>query len=278
MRTAPWIVVASLAGLIAGCKDKATTKPKAGPVAHDAAPAASDAARPLVDAGSGPLTPPAGARGIQIFDLTYGGYTAPGLPAIKDDGSEIVTTAVADDGGRGYLDLVFLVLDGATGRPRDRVQLADPDETSEAERVDDEAGNLAAEDALAVKVRDRVAQANARVTTGPWRSLVSSEREDVGPPQPSEALTAGDLTFTYDLAGRRLTVTRAGTQVARHDLRKLVAGGGPRADEACPGDLAYLEAVHVDAPSKKVLVELGAFAQGHNCGSAGPSFTVIPLP
>lgn len=278
MRTAPWIVAALLAGLAVACKDKTTTKPKAGPVVADAAPVAVDAARPAIDAGPGPLTPLAGERGIQIYDLTYGGYTAPGLPAIKDDGSEIVTTAVADDGGRGYLDLVVVVLDGATGRPRERVQLADADETSEAERVDDEAGNLAAEEALAVKVRARVAQVNARLTTGAWRSLVSSEREDLGPPQPVESLTAGDLTFGYDLADRRLTVRRGGAKIASHDLRKLAPGGDPRADQPCPGDLGYLEAVHVDAPSKKVLVELGAVAQGHNCGGAGPTFAVIPLP
>ena len=49
-------------------------------------------------------------------------------------------------------------------------------------------------------------------------------------------------------------------------------------DSPCPGDLAYLHALHVDAPSKKVVVELGAYAQGHNCGSNGPIFTIVPLP
>lgn len=285
MRIAGSIVVVlfAIAGAAggSGCKDKAKPKaaPAPAPAVIDAAPAGPiDAAGPVAAAAPSPLTPPVGARGVQIRDLQYGGFAAPGLPAIKADGSEVVTTAVADDGGRGYLDLHFLVLDGADGHVRNDVRLANPDETSEAETADDQAGNLDVETALFARVRDRVAQANAWLAAGTYRDLATVARADEGPPQPSEAIVVGDLTFTYDLGARRLTVTRGGQAVATHDLSKRVPKPSTRSDSPCPGDLAYLHALHVDAPSKKVVVELGAYAQGHNCGSNGPIFTIVPLP
>src|SRR5262245_11264380 len=132
----PWIAAALLAGL-AGCKDEGKRAPKAVTPAIDAAPVAPiaiDAAG--IDAAPPPMTPPPGARGVQILDLTYGGHSEPGLPAIRDDGSELAATAVADDGGRGYLNLRFLVLDGATGKVKTTIVLADADETSDAEAKD----------------------------------------------------------------------------------------------------------------------------------------------
>src|SRR5688572_16645152 len=117
MRTATPSVIAALIAISAlGCKDGTAPKKKVAP-AIDAAAAvavAVDAAPEVTDAMPPPLTPPPpGGRGVQVFDLQYGGFDQPGLPAIKDDGSELAATAVADDGGRGYLDLRFLVIDGA---------------------------------------------------------------------------------------------------------------------------------------------------------------------
>ncbi len=281
MRTARW-TAALMTCLTLGCKDHAKPAAKATPVLHDAAiaPTPTDAAPPTapgVDA-TAPLTPAVGALGIQIKDLQYGGFAQPGLPAIKADGSEVVATALADDGGRGYLDLRFLVLDGETGHVKNDVHLADASETSAAETGDDQAGTFDLETALAAKVRDRVAQANAWLGAGTYGALVTVGRADVGPPAPVESLVSGDLTFTYDLGRRRLVINRAGTPVATHDLGRELPKPSPHADEHCPGDLPYLRALHLDAPSKKVVVELGAWAQGHNCGSNGPTYVIVPLP
>jgi hypothetical protein len=280
MRQAPWFAVVVVLAL--GCdKKKEAAPPPPAMKVIDAAVAPLDAAVPTVDAPPPPLTPPPGARGIQLIDLQYGGFVQPGLPAMKDDGSEIVATSVGDDGGRGYLDLSVVVLDGATGRVRNRVQLADPNETSDTEQAADTAGSLDVENALFAKVRDRVKQANSWVTTGAWRTLAGPARSgDAGPPEAKESLTAGDLTFTYDLARQVLSLTRADKQVASHRLLTLMpelARSGKRGAE-CPGDLDYLRAVYPDVTSKRVLVEIGMWSQGHNCGARGQRYVVIPLP
>ena len=288
MRPALPLLVASLAACaLSACKDGGKSgkdgskvKPSLPPATLDAGLAArpADAAVAPTDAGDGALTPPPpGGRGVQIIDVQYGGFRQPGLPAIKDDGSELVATAVADDGGRGYLHLDVVVLDGATGAVRATIGLADPDESNEAINRDDAAGNFEAEEAQLARVRARLDELHARLATGTWRTLATSERADTGPPQPSESIAVGDLTFTYELGQRRLTVARGGATVATHELGKVLAR--PRArSEHCPGDLPYLGALHVDAPTRKVLVELAAWPQGHNCEGDGPTFTVVPLP
>jgi hypothetical protein len=250
---------------------------------HDAAVTAPTRPTAPIDAegaidGGAPLTPAVGERGVQLRDLQYGGFAAPGLPAIREDGSELAALALADDGGRGYLELRFLVLDGATGKVKKTIELADAGATAEAEAKDDEAGNFAAEEALYAQVRERVAEANALVAGAGWRTLVTTTREDSGPPQPLESIAVGDLELRYDGARRKLSLLRSGQVVSTHDVSKLVGKASPRADTPCPGDVAYLAAVHVDLPSKKALIELGAWPQGHNCGSAGPTYAVVALP
>lgn len=283
MRIAPSLAVLVIAvagaGTLAACRDEPPA-PRARPVVHDAAvtTAPIDAAAAAIDAGDAPLTPAVGERGVQIRDLQYGGFAAPGLPAIREDGSELAAVAQADDGGRGYLALRFVVLDGATGKVKTTIALADASETADAEHKDDEAGNFAAEEALFAQVRERVAKANALVGGAGWRTLVTTAREDSGPPQPIESIAIGDLQVRYDGARRKLDLLRNGQVAAMHDVAKLVGKASPRADTPCPGDVAYLEAVHVDLPTKKALVELGAWPQGHNCGSAGPTYTVVALP
>lgn len=269
-----------------GCNGKGKTPAKQGAPARATIDAAAVPAAPVdaavaalpIDGPPEPLTPAPGERGVQLVDLTYGGFHAPGLPAIREDGSEVAALVAPDDGGRGYLNLRMLVLDGATGAVKRTLPLAGAQETSDAEQKDDAAGNFAEEDALAAKVRQRVADANAMFAGARWRTLESIERPDADPPGPSESLVVGDVTFTYDLGQRRLTVTRGGKQVAAHDLSKLVPRPSTRTDTPCPGDLGYLEALHVDAATRKVLVEIGAYSQGHNCGSDGSVYTVIPLP
>lgn len=49
-------------------------------------------------------------------------------------------------------------------------------------------------------------------------------------------------------------------------------------DSACPGDTDYLAAVYPDPASKRVLIELGMLAEGHNCGGGGQVYAVVPLP
>src|SRR5690349_3107568 len=94
-------IAAALIAALAGCKGTGKAAPRVAP--RDAAPAVVDTAAAVadVDAPPPPMTPPPGMRGVQIIDLTYGGHREPGLPAIRDDGSEVATTAEADDGGRG---------------------------------------------------------------------------------------------------------------------------------------------------------------------------------
>jgi hypothetical protein len=278
MLTARSFVVALSLTFAAGCKDKAPVAKQA-PVVLDAAARPVDAAPPVIDAGPPPLTPPPpGGRGVQIVDLEYGGFAQPGLPAIKADGSAIAVTSVADDGGRGYLDLRFVVLDGATGKALTTIQLVEPEETSAAIATDDAAGNLDAEEALYATVRERVAKANAMLAEGTWRPLETVERADSGPPRPMETITAGDVAFTYDLAARRLSVARAGLAAPPHELAKLVPRPKTGTDVTCPGDLYFLGAVHLDPPGSKAVVELTPYAQGHNCGGGGAIFTVVPLP
>ena len=266
---------------LVGCKDKAAPAKKAVTPPLDAAAVAVvvDAAPEVSDAIPPPLTPPPpGGRGVQIFDLQYGGFAQPGLPAIKEDGSEVLVTAVADDGGRGYLDLRLLVIDGSTGKVKKTFVLADPDLTTDAITKDDAAGNFDAEEAQLATIKAELDKVNALVAAGAWRTLATTERADTGPPQPNETITVGDLAFSYDLGNRRLVLERDHQHLATHELGPLIPRTKRKPDDPCPGDLPYLGAVHVDAATKKVVVELAAWPQGHNCGGDGPIFTVIPLP
>ncbi len=36
--------------------------------------------------------------------------------------------------------------------------------------------------------------------------------------------------------------------------------------------------MYPDATSKRVLIELGMLAEGHNCGGGGQVYAVVPLP
>lgn len=263
------VLVAGLA-LVACKKSEPKPRPEAAPP-----PVAVDVSLPdaaPMDAEE-PLTPavPDGKLGVQVRGLTYEGYEAKGLPAIRADGALIVALAEGDDGGRGYLDLTAHVLDGA-GAAVKRVRLTDPNQVELAD--DPDRTNPAAEAAT----RAAVAELNATLSDGTWRTLVgvtapSSFEDEPGP------LTAGDLAFSLDVRRSVLTIKRGAATVGTHKLTGVYKVPRPaRADDACGDEQPYLHAVYPDAASGKALIAIGFAAGGHNCGAAGPAFAVVPLP
>ncbi len=271
----------ALLAVFASCKkDKA--KEFAGnappPVAIDAAaaPPAVDAAEE--DAPPPPLTPaiPDGKIGVQILDLTYGGVETPGLPAIKGDGSLIAAASFADDGGRGYLDLVLYTLDTRTGAVTARTVLADPDKTSDSEQK--EPSDLPRVEAEA---KAAVAKANEQFASGDWRKMPGSDPLQVSDSQEyTDEITVGDLLYKLDMKKQTLTISKAGKKLATHKLTRLYKV--PKADagdeDMCGDDSPFLRAIYTDAAAAKVLVEIGFVAGGHNCGASGSVYTVVPLP
>ncbi len=253
MRTS-WMIVLGCGLTLAACKKEAAPQPAPAVVVADAAVAVAVA---VPDAGEAPLSPaiPAGKLGVQVIDLQYGGFEQPGLPAIRDDGSAIVVTSAGDDGGRGYLDLELLVLDGTTGAVTKTHVLADPNETSAAD--DQDPAKL---DAIA---RTRIAEANATFATGTWRTMVADP----------------DLTFALDQAKGNVTIARGGKTIATASVAKLLPKAKPPAgDEGCGSEDARLAGAYVDAASKRALIEIGYSAGGHNCGAAGPAYAVVAIP
>lgn len=251
--------------------------PPAGTVAIDAA-----AAPPAVDASDEdapppPLTPaiPAGKIGVQVVDLTYGGVETPGLPAIKGDGSVIAAASLADDGGRGYLDLTLRTLDTRTGAVTATMVLADPEKTSDAEQKEPSELPKVEEAAKAA-----VAEANQLFAAGDWRTLTGTVPLQVSDSaEYSDEITFGDLVYKLDVKKQTLTISRAGKSVATHKLGKLFTVPRPAGDEdMCSGDGPFLRAIYTDAAAAKVLVEIGFVAGGHNCGAQGSVYTVVPLP
>ena len=256
MRTS-WMIVLGCGLTLAACKKKeAAPQPAPAVVVADAAAAVAVPVA-VADAGDAPLSPaiPAGKLGVQVIDLQYGGFVQPGLPAIRDDGSAIVVTSAGDDGGRGYLDLELLVLDGATGAVTKTHVLADPDETSAADEQDP-----AKLDAIA---RTRIAEANATFATGTWRTMVADP----------------ELTFALDQAKGNVTIARGGKTIATASVAKLLPKAKPPAgDEGCGSEDARLAGAYVDAASKRALIEIGYSAGGHNCGAAGSAYAVVAIP
>ena len=232
-----------------------------------------------IDAGPLPLTPavPAGKVGLQVIDLEYGGIVASGLPAIKGDGSAVVALSSADDGGRGYLDLEVLFLDG-TNAVTKKLRIADPDVTS-ADEVDPDSAKTATRTAVDAAAIAKVAELNAELAVGDWRPL-----QGTAPLQRSDSMDytneipLGDLTYKLDVGKRVLTLARAGKVVATHKLGtiyKVAKGGG---DEMCGGDQPFLTAVFSDAVAGKAVIQIAFIPGGHNCGSGGDVYAVVPLP
>ena len=244
---------------------------------------ATGASAPL-DAAAAPtaaaLTPPLapGVLGLQIVDLEYGGYQAHGLPAIRGDGAEVLALSVADDGGRGWLTMSALVLDGKTGKVRERIPLVDANETWDAMRADEDAGGSVKADALARRVRAGVAALGARLATGSWRPLVSYPATSFNPDgEPPPFVTIADTTFTLEPRAYRVVERRGpssrGKATATHRIARVFSPPPPRdPDQHCAGDHATLAAIHVDAATGLRLVEIGFFDPGHNCGASGPVF------
>lgn len=276
------LLVVGLA-LAAGCKKQTNDKPApppppAAPDAGAAVAAPLDAAAEVIDAPPPPLTPavPAGKVGIQINDLEYGGYSAPGLPAIKADGSQFAVVSLADDGGRGFLDLTLRLLDGTTGKPVKEWQLADPDKTN----GDNGDG---ATPAVLDAAKAAVAEANAMLAGAEWRSLTVVELPVDADKQAATAITAGDLTFTYDAEKVTVTSKAGGKPIVKTYQQvtgqKAPAGAKPTDEDEspCTGASEYLRSVAVDATSKRALLAFD-FVTGHNCGDDGQVYGVIALP
>lgn len=261
------------------CKRDDDAKPAPGASAPP--PSARDAGPPQVDAmmmplPAPPLTPaiPPGTIGLQVIDVTYGGFVAQGLPAIKGDGSMIAVVAVADDGGRGYLDLEARVLD-ASGKVVKAVRVADPNQADPEEPA---AGAPPSAANLATKAA--VAEVNAWFAAGDWRALPGSE-----PIPPSDDLDAElpvtyrDLTFRLEVRKQLVTIRRGDAKVASHKLTRVYpVPGKPDADAPCNDEQPYLSAVHVDDAAAKVVLTIGFVAGGHNCGARGPVHAIVPLP
>lgn len=280
----PWMIAVGCGLTMAGCKKKEEApKPATAMVASDAAVGPPDAGA-VIDAGPAPLTPaiPAGTIGVQVNDLEYGGFEQPGLPAIRDDGGLVVVTSVGDDGGRGYLDLRMLVLDGATGAVTKTLVLADPDETSDAGQKDEGDPALGAAAKLDETARKRVVEANAVLAAGTWRTMVgaATRATDGDPLADREPQVVGDLSFKLDAAKGVVTIARAGATVATATVAKLMPKATKRGadDEGCGGDAPYLRGVYTDLPSKRALLEIGYLAGGHNCGAGGQGYAVVAIP
>lgn len=266
-----WLLVA--AAVAGGCKRRAAV---AGRDGGAAAAAAGDAASlaPTADAAPGPTTPPLGAAtvGVQVLGLEYEGYEARGLPAIRADGAQIAVVSVGDDGGRGFLDLRFQVLDTASGKlVEDRV-LVDPDETNQALSA---AGDAIVDEALQDVVRQRVAGANAFLAAASWRPLTASLAD---PGDHDAPVVAGGVAWSLD-DRLRLIGRRGGKQVFERGYAQLTGKRAPAPaadDDMCP-ELVVLDGLHLDESTGKLLVSFGR-ESGHNCGAAGADLAVIDLP
>lgn len=269
-------LVVVLGGFAVGCKKKeeprATPPP---PPAVDAAPAidATD-----VDALPPPLTPaiPDGKIGLQIIGLPYDGAEATGLPAIRDDGSQIAVRTIADDGGRGYLDLHLKLLDRTGKVTKDHV-LADADEITRAGEASEQEELPAA---FLDATRAKVAEANALFATG-WHPMKTARRN------PDDASAEGPVTitveghaFTYD-QGKLTVKPPAGAPIVKTFAQltgiKSLKKGSKAADEYCGADQEFLAGASVDVASKTAVAEFG-FLSGHNCGNDGEAYGVIALP
>ncbi len=274
----PTLALALATLVVTACKRADDAKPTPGASAPP--PSAADAGAPSVDAAPVPSTPPPltpaiapGKVGLQVIDVTYGGFVAQGLPAIKGDGSQVAVVAVADDGGRGFLDLEARLLD-ATGKVVQTVRVADPDKADPEEPAP---GVPPAADAATAAA---VAQVNGWFATGDWRALPGSEPV---PPSddldPDAAVTYGDLTYRLDVRKQVVTISRGGAKVASHKLTRVYpVPGKPDLDAPCNDEQPYLSAVHVDATAAKVVLTIGFVAGGHNCGARGAVHAIVPLP
>jgi hypothetical protein len=241
----------------------------------DAAPPTIDGAAAIdaasVDAVPGPLTPPvpSGKVGIQVLGLEYEGFEAKLLPAIRTDGSQVAAVWVGDDGGRGYLDLKFQLVDARTSKVVSDQRLVDPDETNAALGDD---GQF--DPAVVAAVKKRVGDVNAFLAAGQWRAL-DTHTADGGPDAP---IVAAGINWSLE-DGARLVGTRAGKKVFDKTYAQLTgkkAPGGDSEEDMCP-DVLSLSAVHVDEATSQAVVAFGRLP-GHNCGAPGDELVVIALP
>jgi hypothetical protein len=266
------VVAVGVAALAIGCgkKKKEEPKPTTPPPAAAVDAAAAVAPTEVIDAAPPPLTPaiPAGKIGIQINDLEYGGFQSPGLPAIKSDGSQFIAVVVADDGGRGYLDLQLRLIDATNAKVVKDWVLADPDKTSGSQDSEEENPTPAVLEAA----KSAVAEANTMLGAGEWRSLapvVSDRKANDGGEGPT-VVNVGDLTFTYDKG--KLTVGKQGVKPIVKTYQQLTGEPPPKvgpkdADDECDASGGeWLKSVSVDATSKRALIEFD-FDSGHNCGT-----------
>ncbi|MEZ4399974.1 MAG: hypothetical protein R3B06_08145 [Kofleriaceae bacterium] len=240
----------------------------AGPGATPTVPGAATA--------PGPITPAVTGRGVQLIDLEYGGFTAIGLPAMRDDGGQLAVVAQADDGGRGYLDLTARILDGATGAVIRELRLADADATSAAITDDDEHPDGTAVAALERRAAATVAELN-QLVAGPWHPLVATRRPPADP-APREVIAVDDLTFTFVVADRQLVVERAGNVVAVQATGTPAPAPPAHGDAPCAGDQPTLAAIYRDVATGRALVQFDYQAGGHNCGAGPSTFVVVALP
>lgn len=264
---------------VTACKRAEDARPSPGASAPP--PTGRDAGPPAVDAAPVPSTPPPltpaiapGKVGLQVIDVTYGGFVAQGLPAIKGDGSQVAVVAVADDGGRGFLDLEARLLD-ATGKVVQTVRVADPD------KADPEEPTPGAPPSPAdLATQAAVAEVNGWFATGAWRALPGSE-----PVPPSDdldadaAVTYRDLTYRLEVRKQIVTISRGGAKLASHKLTRVYpVPGKPNADAPCNDEQPYLSAVHVDDATARAVLTIGFVAGGHNCGARGAVHAIVPLP
>ena len=252
---------------LAGCKKSAKVTDAPPPPPIDAA--AIDAS--TSDAAPAPLTPPvpSGKVGIQVLGLEYEGFEAKLMPAIRSDGSQVAAVWIGDDGGRGYLDLKFQLVDAKTNKVVDDRRLVDPEETNAAMRDD---GTLDPKVLDAVKTR--VGDVNALLSAGEWRALDTHAAEN----DPDAPIVAAGINWSLE-DGAHLVGTRAGKKVFDKTYTQLTGRktpGGGSEEDMCP-DVLSLSAIHVDESSAQAVVAFGRLP-GHNCGAPGDELVVISLP
>ncbi|MEZ4403566.1 MAG: hypothetical protein R3B06_26315 [Kofleriaceae bacterium] len=281
MRTRWLPVLVALSCSAMACKKKAADAPPPPvtppPVVVDAAPPP-----PPVDAPAEapPVTPPlaAGAIGVQVTDLTLPTATLAGLPAIKRDGSQVVVASLAEDSGRGYLDLTVQVLDGA-GALVKQFPLADPEATAAAEPAD-AAAPSAAWTSLEDQTRAKVKEVNDLLATGDWEPLAASPTLAAPDDDAPQSVELAGVTYQLDALKQKLTLRRGTKVVGTHALTKVYkvpAKAGSDNPDGCGPEQPYLSAVYASEAAGKAVIAIGFAPGGHNCGASGAVYAVVPV-
>ena len=175
-----------------------------------------------------------------------GSFATTGMPAVSDDGSQVLIDWVQGDGGRGYPNLRLLVVDRADKTLDTKVVL-------DADQVEDMSGPV------------DVAPFNGFLTDGNatmrWRPLTSAAVE--GEPEGDEMYATRQTSKLGDVAVRfddraHLMIEQGGKVVVDTVKKEWLQVDRPmyegaEADEVCSNPI-YLSSVHVDGARRLAVI------------------------